>query len=66
MKTVAVISSIYGDFDTMIPPVDQDMPCEWIMVTDRRQECPPWPDRQNLGVPEFRGCVANRDGSLVA
>lgn len=69
MKKVAVISSIYGDFDTMIPPADQDMPCEWIMITDRRQECPPWrvtvEPRPHLR-PSFAGKVARARPDLYS
>ena len=60
---------MYGDFDTMIPPADQDMPCEWVMVTDRRQECPPWQvvvePRPRLR-PSFAGKVARARPDLYS
>lgn len=33
--TVAIISSIYGDYDTPSIPVPQTVDCDWILVTDR-------------------------------
>lgn len=32
--TVSIISSVYGDYDTPAPPLEQSIDCDWIMVTD--------------------------------
>jgi hypothetical protein len=39
---VAVVSSIYGGFDEPSAPVEQDVPCEWVLVSDREYDCHPW------------------------
>jgi hypothetical protein len=39
---VAVVSSIYGGFDEPARPVEQDVPCEWVLVSDRDYDCHPW------------------------
>jgi hypothetical protein len=40
--SVAVISSIFGGYDQPLAPVAQDMPCDWVMVTDQPLQCEPW------------------------
>ena len=40
--SIAVISSVYGGYDTPIAPVPQDVDCDWVLVTDTPVECPPW------------------------
>jgi hypothetical protein len=39
---VAVVSSVYGNYDRPAPPPEQDHDAEWIMVSDREHDCPPW------------------------
>lgn len=38
--SVTVISSVYGDYDHIAPPVEQTVPTDWIMVTDGRTPIP--------------------------
>lgn len=42
MTRIAVVSSVYGDYDTPVAPVQQDLVCDWILVTDREVDCWPW------------------------
>ena len=39
---VAVISSVYGGYDEIAPPPPQDHAAEWVLVSDRDYDCPPW------------------------
>jgi len=38
----AVVSSIYGDYDRLVAPVEQREPCEFILVSDREYDVPGW------------------------
>jgi hypothetical protein len=40
--TVAVITSIYGGVDEPCVPAEQDIPCEWVLVTDQHDAPLPW------------------------
>lgn len=42
MAEVAVITSIYGAYDTPAVPPEQDIPCDWILVTDQDSAPAPW------------------------
>ena len=39
---IAVVSSVYGDYDKVVAPVPQSIPCEFVLVTDREIKCDPW------------------------
>ena len=39
---IAVLSALYGSYDNPAPPPPQDTEAEWIMVSDRDYDCPPW------------------------
>jgi hypothetical protein len=39
---IAVVSSIYGSYDEPASPCEQDVPCEWVLVSDRDYDCHPW------------------------
>lgn len=39
---VAVVSAVYGGFDDPSPPPPQSCGAEWVMVSDRDWNCPPW------------------------
>ncbi|HWD45899.1 MAG TPA: hypothetical protein VHM23_19675 [Actinomycetota bacterium] len=39
---VAVLSSLYGDFDQVMAPVAQTVDADWILVSDRDHNCWPW------------------------
>jgi hypothetical protein len=39
---IAVVSSVYGGYDEPAMPVAQDVPCEFVLVTDRPYDRPPW------------------------
>ena len=41
-RSVAVVSSVYGGFDVPHAPPEQDIPCEWVMVTDTTGWPSPW------------------------
>ena len=40
--SIAVISTVYGDYDEINTPVKQTIDADWIMVTDKEVECSPW------------------------
>lgn len=40
--SVAVLSSLYGDYDHVDPPPEQTVDAEWIMVTDQDLDAPGW------------------------
>ncbi len=42
MVKVAVVSSVYGEYDAPAVPVEQIMPVEYVLVTDREYEAGPW------------------------
>jgi hypothetical protein len=39
---VAVVSAVYGGYDEPAPPPPQDVPCDWILVSDRDYDVWPW------------------------
>jgi hypothetical protein len=39
---IAVITSVYGGFDTLKVPAAQGCDCDWIVVSDIPLSCPPW------------------------
>lgn len=42
MTSVAVVSSLYGNIDQPMSPAWQDLPADWILVSDRQHDCWPW------------------------
>jgi len=42
MTRVAWVSSVYGGYDAPAAPASQDTDAEYVLVTDRPCECPPW------------------------
>lgn len=40
--SIAIVSSLYGDYDQPAVPVPQDIDCEYILVTDRHYDADPW------------------------
>lgn len=42
MKDIAVITAVYGDYDTLKEPVAQTRDVDWICVTDREREPNGW------------------------
>lgn len=42
MVSVAIVSSIFGDYDVALQQPEQDHPCEWVMVTDGAIAPAPW------------------------
>jgi hypothetical protein len=40
--TVAVLSSVYGGYDHPIAPAEQDVACDWILVSVQDHDCHPW------------------------
>lgn len=40
--SVAIVSTIYDNYDAPYIPPEQDIECEWVMVTDRPRSCAPW------------------------
>ncbi len=42
MKDIAVITAIYGDYDTLKPTMKQTRDVDWICVTDREREANGW------------------------
>lgn len=42
MKDIAIITSIYGDYDTLKPVLPQSREVDWICVTDRDRESNGW------------------------
>jgi hypothetical protein len=41
-KKVAWVSSVYGGYDAPAAPAPQDHDAEYVLVTDRPYDCPPW------------------------
>jgi hypothetical protein len=42
-RKIAVVSSMYGDYDEISAPPKQTVNCEWVLVTDRPRSVPePW------------------------
>jgi Protein of unknown function (DUF616) len=39
---IAVISSVYGGYDQPAPHAPQDADAEYVLVSDRAYDCPPW------------------------
>lgn len=42
MKDLAIITAIYGDYDTLKPTLAQSRDVDWICVTDREREAHGW------------------------
>ncbi len=42
MTKIAVVSSCYGDYDSIHIPPEQTVDCEWVLVTDRTYSLPIW------------------------
>jgi Protein of unknown function (DUF616) len=42
MTRIAWVSSVYGGYDVPAAPAPQDAEAEYVLVTDRPCECPPW------------------------
>lgn len=39
---VAVISSVYGGYDQPVAPAEQDIECDWVLISDRPYNYEPW------------------------
>lgn len=42
MTSVAVLTSIYGDYDLLTDPPEQSLPCEWVAVVDHPHKADGW------------------------
>lgn len=40
--SVAVVSSVYGSYDLPAAPAAQDIPVEYVLVSDQHYDCHPW------------------------
>lgn len=52
--TVAIVSAIFGSYDEARPQAEQDIPVDWIMVSDDRKLDPPKPWHLEVESPRHR------------